>query len=133
MTTYIENYGYTNTHIDNNNKKSESSVSWIGNYDGNIANVDMTINNNGNEKSLNLQLDNEDLLNLLNIPSNQIPLEKRLINDFFSPNTPTPIPVIQIPNTLGLEYKKIKNKRKTKKLKSKRAKSKKNNILKLFQ
>lgn len=132
MTTYIENYGYTNTHINNNNKQSENSVSWIGNYDGNIANVDMVINNNGNQKSLNLQLDNQDLLNLLNIPSNQMPLEKRLLNDF-SPNTPMPMHIIQIPNRIGLEYKKIKNKRKTKKLKSRRSKSKKNNFLKLFQ
>jgi hypothetical protein len=131
MTTYIQNYGYTNTHINNNNKLSENSLSWIGNYDGNIANLDMTINTNGNEKIINLQLDNQDLLNLLNIPSNQIPLEKRLMHDFVSSNTS--IPIIQIPNTLALGHKKNKTKkRKNKKLKSKRLKSKKNTILSLF-
>jgi hypothetical protein len=52
------------------------------NYDGNKANVVIDSNINGKRENVNLTLDNEDLAKILNIPSVNIPLDKRLQNDF---------------------------------------------------
>jgi hypothetical protein len=83
MSTYIQNYGFTKTYIKNNNKKLKNEIKWIGDYDGNKANIDLDINDNGNRKLVSMQLDNKDIMNILGIQPVQIPLEQRLTNDFF--------------------------------------------------
>ena len=83
MSTYIQNYGFTKTYIKDNNKKVKNEIQWIGDYDGNKANVKLDINDNGIKKVVSMQLDNNDLMNILGIQPVQIPLEERLTNDFF--------------------------------------------------
>jgi hypothetical protein len=82
MTTYIQNYGFTKTLIKDNNRKSKSEIKWIGDYDGNKANIQLDINDNGNNKLVSIQLDNNDLMNLLGIQPVEMSLENRLSNDF---------------------------------------------------
>jgi hypothetical protein len=82
MTNYIKNYGFTKTYIMENNKKIKNQIKWIGDYDGNKANIELDINDNGNRELVKMQLDNNDIMNLLGIQTVQIPLEQRLTNDF---------------------------------------------------
>ena len=81
-TTYIQNYGFTKTYINENNKKSKNELKWMGNYDGDKANIILDVNDNGDKKYVNIQLDNNDIMNLLGIQPIQIPLKTRLENDF---------------------------------------------------
>jgi hypothetical protein len=81
--TYIKNKGTTTFissipgHDDNYNK-----INWDVDYDGNKANIEMDINSNGKSEHVDYELTNDDLAGLLNVPSFQMPLEERLINDF---------------------------------------------------
>ena len=82
MPTYIQNYGFTKTYIKDNNKKVKNEIKWIGDYDGNKANVKLDINDNGIKEVVSIQLDNNDLMNILGIQPIQKPLDQRLTNDF---------------------------------------------------
>jgi hypothetical protein len=54
-------------------------------YDGNKANIDVKMKNNGKRKHINVELSNNDLEELFHIPSVQAPLHTRLHNDFLVP------------------------------------------------
>jgi hypothetical protein len=82
MSTYIQNYGFTKTLINNNNKLLNNEIKWEGNYDGSKANIYVDINENGKKEIIKMKLDNNDIEDLLGIPSVEIPLEERLKNDF---------------------------------------------------
>jgi hypothetical protein len=62
---------------DNYNK-----IDWDIDYDGNVANIEMDVNSNGKSKHFNYELTNDDLVDILNVPSFQMPLEERLMADF---------------------------------------------------
>lgn len=79
----IENKGITRTSFINNNKRDNNTLVWDLNYDGNIANLDLDVENNGEIKHYNYQLDNADLENILNIQPVSIPLEQQLMNDYY--------------------------------------------------
>jgi len=85
LNSYIENKGLTQTLIRNNGKNSFNQVNWNADYDGNIANLSLTSNTDGNKKYFDISLDNEDLATILNVPSIDMPLDKRLKKDFISP------------------------------------------------
>lgn len=125
MINYIENYGYTNTMINKNNKKSNVSMEWVGNYDGNIADLTVKLNNNGSKKVVDLKLDNEDLINLLNIPSQQMPLDQRISHDIINQQ---PLHIIELPIISSSGRKK---RRKTRNKKN-RLRSRTKKILDLF-
>lgn len=85
--TYIKNKGTTTlmSSIPNDEYYSEdkyNKIDWDIDYDGNRANVEMDINSNGKTKHLEYELTNEDLENILNVPSFRMPLEERLVRDF---------------------------------------------------
>ena len=44
MTTHIQNYGFTKTYIKDNKKRFNNEVKWIGDYDGDKANIQLDIN-----------------------------------------------------------------------------------------
>jgi len=87
MSSYIQNYGFTKTMIKDNDQIRQNEIQWKGNYDGNIANINVGINDNGNKEFVSMQLTNDDLMHLLGVQPVQIPLEKRLMNDFYRPIT----------------------------------------------
>jgi len=84
MTTYIKNKGVTQTVFSNNNHKTRNEIKWNAAYDGDHANIKVDLNDNGKKNKYRMQLNNQDLANLLSIPSVNKPLESRLHQDFLS-------------------------------------------------
>jgi len=85
MKTYLQNYGVSKHVFQTNNKTSKHEMEWIGDYDGKNANLHLHVNDDGIMKEVQMKLDNNDLIDLLNIPVNKSPLEQRLLNDFLHP------------------------------------------------
>lgn len=79
---FIKNKGISKTIIRNNNHNNVSQATWDAEYDGNVANISLDLNTNGNNKHYDLQFDNQDLADILNVQSINTPLDKRLMNDF---------------------------------------------------
>ena len=88
--TYIKNRGMTKTIIHANNKNKTNEIKWDADYDGNLANVSINSNKNGIHDKVHFTLNNEDLANILNIDTVNIPLEKRLKRDFKKNIRPSP-------------------------------------------
>jgi hypothetical protein len=82
LDTFIKNRGETTTLIHNNNHNDISKINWDAEYDGDIANVSMDLNTNGQNKHFDIQLNNDDLADILNIPTVNTPIDKRLKYDF---------------------------------------------------
>ena len=82
LNTYIKNRGTTQTLVNNNNQKEFNQINWDADYDGQTANISFTSDTDGSKKHFDIKLDNEDLANILNIPSNSMPIDKRLQMDF---------------------------------------------------
>lgn len=84
MPSYLQNIGFTKTLIQNNNRTKLNEIQWQGDYNGKVANINVDVNDNGNREFVSMKLNNEDLKELLGIQPVNIPLEKRLKNDFLS-------------------------------------------------
>jgi len=80
--TYIKNRGMAKTIIHNNNKNSINETKWDADYDGDVANLSLNVNTDGIKKKYHFTLDNEDLAEMLNVNSVNLPLEQRLKRDF---------------------------------------------------
>ena len=114
MSSYIQNYGFTKTLIQDNNNNINNEIQWKGDYDGKIANIDVDINDNGNRELISMQLDNNDLRHIFGIQPIQIPLEKRLTNDFLYKKSYKPITLEGVLNkTKRRRHRKKHHKRKT--------------------
>ena len=92
LNTYIKNRGFSKTIIHdssnpykNNQINAVNEINWDADYDGDIANISLTSNTNGDKKIFNVSLDNNDLENIFNIPSVDMPIHKRLKIDFSKP------------------------------------------------
>ena len=82
LNTFVKSKGVMKTITHNNNKTNSNEINMDADYDGNIANIKLQTNNNGQNKDYNIQLSNDDLANLLNVPSVNKSLDLRLLNDF---------------------------------------------------
>jgi hypothetical protein len=83
---FIKNVGSTETTYKENNKSPKrSSLKWSGNYDGNIAKINVSINDNGKRKKSRIKLTNDELINILSNQINTTPIDERLFNDLLSP------------------------------------------------
>jgi len=82
LDTFIKNIGETTTLIHNNNHNDISKINWDAEYDGDIANVSLDLNTNGRNEHFDIQLDNDDLADILNIPTVNTPIDRRLKSDF---------------------------------------------------
>lgn len=85
LNTYIKNQGITKTIIHDNNRNHVNQINWDVDYDGDIANLSINTNTDGKHEHFDLSLDNQDLANILNIQSVNIPIDKRLKMDFQEP------------------------------------------------
>jgi hypothetical protein len=65
-----------------------SEINWDADYDGNFANISLDLNQNGKTNHYDVKLDNEDLADILNVPSVNLPVHKRLSDDFKYINQP---------------------------------------------
>ena len=96
LNTYIKNRGLTQTIVHTNNHDQFNELNWDANYDGNLANISVMSNMDGNKKHYNVTLDNEDLANMLNVPSIGMPIDKRLQMDFVKPSFRNDPKILQI-------------------------------------
>lgn len=87
LDTYIKNRGMTKTIIHNNNHNTINETNWDADYDGSVANISLDLSKNGRNKHFDFQLNNNDLANILTIPSVRQPIHKRLKMDFKKPET----------------------------------------------
>jgi len=94
LNTFIKNRGSTKTIIHNssnsyNNSRNDinavNELKWDADYDGDVANISITSDTNGEKKNFNISLDKNDLEHILNIPSVDMPIHKRLKMDFSKP------------------------------------------------
>lgn len=86
LNTFIKNRGTTKTIVYNNNRNLVNQVDWDADYDGNQANISFDTNNNGNYNHYDFTLDNQDLADILNVQSVNMPIDKRLKMDFKEPS-----------------------------------------------
>jgi len=86
LNTYVKNRGTTQMLVRNNNTNKFNEINWDADYDGETANISLDSISNGHKNHYDIQLDNEDLANLLNIPSISTPIDKRLKMDLERPN-----------------------------------------------
>jgi hypothetical protein len=125
MTTYIQNYGFTKTLINNNNNNVlNNEIKWEGIYDGSKADIYVDINDNGKKEIIKMKLNNDDIKQLLGISSVEIPLEERLTNDFLTPyssfkSKKTPKSIVLEGALTNKTRKNIRNKKRNRKTKSK--------------
>lgn len=91
LDTYIKNKGITKTIIHNNSDVAKvNEIQWDADYDGNVAHLNVDINEDGRREQFNLQMDNDDIAAILNIPSMKGSLEDRLERDFIRRQYNTP-------------------------------------------
>jgi hypothetical protein len=82
LDTYVKNRGSTKTFIHNNNHSDVNEINWDADYDGNYANISLDLNQNGLTKHFDIKLNNNDLADILNIPSVNLPIHERLADDY---------------------------------------------------
>jgi len=87
LDTYIKNRGTTKTIIHNNNHNTINETNWDADYDGNVANISLDLSKNGKNKHMDFKLTNNELANLLTVPSVNQPIHKRLKMDFVKPES----------------------------------------------
>lgn len=78
LNTYIKNIGTTKTIVLDNNSNHINEINWDADYNGEIAKISIDSNSNGESEHFDIKLDNNDLANLLNIQSVNMPIDKRL-------------------------------------------------------
>jgi len=93
LNTYIKNRGITKTIIQNGNKNEVSETNWNVDYDGNTADISVDTESNGDHQIFHTKLNNSDLADLLNFPSVDMPIHKRLERDFYVPQDNLLVPL----------------------------------------
>jgi len=86
LNTYIKKQGVTQTIVHDNKDNHFNQINWDADYDGNKANISVKSNTDGKRDRFDISLDNEDLAHILNIPSINMPIHKRLKMDFQKPS-----------------------------------------------
>ena len=69
----------------NNGKAKTNGLKWDANYNGEVANVDLNLNENGSEQHYKVEMTNEELEKIANMfatRSNDEIIDKRLLADF---------------------------------------------------
>ena len=82
LNTYVKNRGETKSIIHENNHNKVSQVKWDADYDGHNGKVSLDILDNNKKKHIDLKFDNHDLEQILNVPSENTSLDRRLLRDF---------------------------------------------------
>jgi len=96
LDTFIKNKGITKTIIHKNNKNYYNEVNWDTDYDGEKANISLDIDENGKKGHVEMKMNNDELAELLNIPSENSMLDKRLYKDFLSKRSKSDHNLIEI-------------------------------------
>ena len=132
MPSYIQNYGFTKTLLQDNNNLLHNEIKWQGNYDGKMANIDLDVNDNGDRKFVNIQLDNNDIKHLFGVQPVEEPLEKRLVKDFlYHRNKPMSLTLIKQKSRRRRKTRRKRRKSKKSRKNKKNAKTKRNILLRI--
>jgi hypothetical protein len=96
--TLVVNSGSTQSVLIKNGKAKTNGVEWKANYNGDIANVDLKLNDNGREKQFKVEMTNDELENLADMlvvprPVNK-PIHNRLLEDFDENTMESSMPMI---------------------------------------
>ena len=75
---YVQTIGSSETYVKNNNRKSESKIKWMGDYNGADAKLQVDINNDKKRKVYNFKMNNEQLSHLLGMPPADMSLEDQM-------------------------------------------------------
>ena len=79
----IKNKGVTKTVIRSNGRSKTNRINWDADYDGEVANISLDIEDDGIKNNYSSRLTNDDIAALLTPPQEtQMSLEERLLNDF---------------------------------------------------
>jgi hypothetical protein len=97
LNTYIKNVGSTQTIIGNRCQNRVEEIDWNADYDGDRAKILIKTNYDGDKEKYHFTLDNTDLANLFNIDSVNMPIHKRLKDDFKKPVYKPKIYRIELP------------------------------------
>lgn len=130
---FIKSYGVSNNFVKKSSDKDDifiNKVKWIGKYDGKKADIDLDINNNGEKKHYDIELNNEQIKDLLNIHSVDKPLENRLLENYLSESRSTLAPTnveelisYKMPTSVSASASKRSSSKRSKSSSSKRSKS----------
>jgi hypothetical protein len=84
--TLVLNSGSTQSVLIKNGRAKTNGVQWNAKYNGDIANVDLKLNDNGREKQFKVEMTNDELENLADMIAIPRPVDKplhnRLLEDF---------------------------------------------------
>jgi hypothetical protein len=83
MQPLIQNYGSTKTFVQTNGEKHMNNIDWKLKYDGNNVRGKVNVKNDKDSKHYKINMDNNDLAQLLNMPKYKKPIHKRLEDDLF--------------------------------------------------
>lgn len=84
LSTFIKNKGMSKTIIHNNNKNYYNEMEWDADYDGEQANISLDIDDNGSKGHIEMKMNNDEIAEILNIPTVSKTLDKRLRSDFLT-------------------------------------------------
>jgi len=107
LNTFIKSKGITKTIIHNNNKNYSNEMNWDADYDGEKANISLNIDANGKKEHMEIKMNSDELAEILNIPSDNTLLDKRLYNDFLSKRPKKEYKIIELPKDSYEKYKKM--------------------------
>ena len=94
---YVQTIGTSETYVKNKNRKSESKIKWMGDYNGEDAKLQVDVNNDNKRKVYNFKMNNQQLGHLLGMPPANMSLEAQMSSLMeMSPNMNTN-KVIEIP------------------------------------
>lgn len=79
---FVKNMGYSKTIINNNGKKNVNKMNWKVRYNGSKAVGEMNIGQDGWTKHYDINLNNNDILRLLNVPVENKNIEDRLLENY---------------------------------------------------
>jgi hypothetical protein len=106
LNTFIKSKGITKTIIHNNNKNYSSELNWDADYDGEKANISLDMDENGKKGHMEFKMNSDELAELLNIPSDNVMLDKRLYNDFLGKHPKSEFNIIELPKDSYEKHKK---------------------------
>ena len=79
----VSSKGLTRTTIQHNNdQRNINEMNWEAKFDGSVANVSLSVNNNGKKTHNEFKLTNDNLADILSVPSINASLDQRLLKDF---------------------------------------------------